>query len=42
MTMDVYGHLVDHNLWAAAKRITGPSEDMVGALEGVQRALPEE
>ncbi|MDQ4085152.1 MAG: tyrosine-type recombinase/integrase, partial [Actinomycetota bacterium] len=25
MTMDVYGHLVDHNLWEAAKKVTGVS-----------------
>ena len=23
MTMDLYGHLIDHNLWAAAERIGG-------------------
>jgi integrase len=43
MTMDVYGHLVDHNLWSAAKRITGAAEDSVGgALGAVQQALAEE
>jgi hypothetical protein len=23
MTMDLYGHLIDHNLWDAAKRVGG-------------------
>ena len=23
MTMDLYGHLIDHNLWAAAEKIGG-------------------
>ena len=23
MTMDLYGHLIDHNLWAAAQKIAG-------------------
>ena len=42
MTMDVYGHLVDHNLWAAARRITEASQGMLGGLGDVQHALPEE
>ena len=29
MTMDLYGHLIDHNLWAAAKRVGG----ILGASE---------
>ncbi|MGH3347874.1 MAG: tyrosine-type recombinase/integrase [Nocardioides sp.] len=29
MTMDLYGHLIDHNLWASAKRIRG----ILGASE---------
>jgi len=27
--MDLYGHLIDHNLWAAAKRVGG----ILGACE---------
>jgi integrase len=23
MTMDLYGHRIDHNLWASAKRLGG-------------------
>jgi integrase len=29
MTMDLYGHLIDHNLWAAAERVGG----LLGALD---------
>ena len=29
MTMDLYGHLIDHNLWSAAKRVGG----ILGASE---------
>jgi len=29
MTMDLYGHLIDHNLWAAARRVGG----ILGASE---------
>jgi hypothetical protein len=33
MTMDLYGHLIDRNLWDAADRLRGttePSSDEVG------------
>jgi len=29
MTMDLYGHLIDHNLWQAAKKVGG----ILGASE---------
>jgi len=32
MTMDLYGHLIDHNLWASAKRVGG----ILGASEPVE------
>jgi integrase len=31
MTMDLYGHLIDHNLWEAARRIDGVSGGTTGA-----------
>jgi len=36
MTMDVYGHLVDHNLWEAAKRVTEATGGISGAHEATQ------
>jgi integrase len=36
MTMDIYGHLVDHNLWEAAKRVTGATGDTTGTHQPVQ------
>ncbi len=39
MTMDVYGHLVDHNLWEAAKRVTGATGGTTGAQPGGQMEI---
>ncbi|MGH3365664.1 MAG: tyrosine-type recombinase/integrase [Nocardioidaceae bacterium] len=39
MTMDVYGHLVDHNLWEAAKRVTGATGDTTGTFSGTQMEI---
>ncbi len=36
MTMDVYGHMVDHNLWEAAKRVTVATGDTTGTSSGTQ------
>ncbi len=41
MTMDVYGHLVDHNLWEAAKRVTGATGDTTGTFSGTQMEVTE-
>lgn len=37
MTMDLYGHLIDHNLWDSAKRVGG----ILGASEPVMDAADE-
>jgi len=34
MTMDLYGHLIDQNLWDAAKKIDAASEGTTGARAG--------
>jgi hypothetical protein len=34
MTMDLYGHLIDHTLWDAARRIDRASEGTTGARTG--------
>ncbi len=39
MTMDVYGHLVDHNLWEAAKKVTGATGDTTGTFSGTQMEI---
>jgi hypothetical protein len=33
MTMDLYGHLIDHNLWTSAKRVGG----ILGASGPIER-----
>jgi hypothetical protein len=33
MTMDLYGHLIDQNLWDAAKRVGEASGDNTGIRE---------
>lgn len=39
MTMDVYGHLIDHNLWEAAKKVTGATGDTTGTSSGTQMEI---
>ncbi len=39
MTMDVYGHLIDHNLWEAAKKVTGATGDTTGTFSGTQMEI---
>jgi len=39
MTMDVYGHLVDHNLWEAAKRVSGENGDISGTQKATRREI---
>ncbi|WP_328990461.1 tyrosine-type recombinase/integrase [Kribbella sp. NBC_01245] len=41
MTMDLYGHLIDQNLWDAAKRVGPESGGLMGAL-GLIEAKKEE
>ena len=36
MTMDLYGHLIDHNLWEAARRIDRVSGGTSGASGGFE------
>jgi hypothetical protein len=39
MTMDLYGHLIDHNLWEAARRIDRVSGGTTGARAGSEPPL---
>jgi hypothetical protein len=39
MTMDLYGHLIDHTLWDAARRIDRVSRGTTGARTGSETRL---